>query len=284
GQVWTLAPFNPRGLAESSYAAFRRMLRAAMSRAGLVRIDHVMGLTRAFWVPVDELGGAEGGTYVAQPAAALLALVRIEADRARTVVVGEDLGTVPEGFRDRLAASGLHGCAILQFDGGPGGHPSPQDARPETLAAFGTHDAPTLAGWWRGADIDLRLSLDHIDAAAAETERAARAQSRQALARRLAEEDLLPAAADPETPPDTLDDAWRDAVHALVARSASALAALQLDDALGAEDPQNLPGTVDEHPNWRRLHDAPPEGLAADPRLRRAAALFRNERNDPASL
>ncbi|MEM6742474.1 MAG: 4-alpha-glucanotransferase [Pseudomonadota bacterium] len=280
GQVWNLAPFNPLGLARTDYSAFRRMLRAAMARAGVVRIDHAMGLERAFWIPE----GGEGGTYVRQPSAALLALVRIEAARAGAVVVGEDLGTVPEGFRERMAASGLSGCAVLQFDGGPAGFPAPAETRAEALAAFGTHDTPTLAGWWRGADLDLRVELGHMDDAAASEARARRAEARRALARRLVEEDLLPEGAKPEAPPETLTPTWRDAVHALIARSGAALAAVQIEDALGAEAPQNVPGTVDAHPNWRRLHAVPPEGFADDPDLRRAAAVFSAERRASASL
>ncbi|WP_339950179.1 glycogen debranching protein GlgX [uncultured Albimonas sp.] len=250
GQAWGLAPYDPEGLRRLRYAPFREMLRAAMKHAGAVRIDHVIGLDRCFWVPED---GTPGG-YVKYPTEMLMALVRIEAAKRGCVVVGEDLGTVPDGLRDRLAESNLHGCAILQFEGGPGGYRNPGDFAPASLAAFGTHDTPTLAGWWAADDADLRLSLGHIDAQGAEAVRAERAVARAAICRLLVEEDLLPEGVDPEAPPAEADAALRDAIHALLARGASALMAVQIDDVFGVREPQNVPGTTVEAPNWRRRH------------------------------
>ena len=270
GQVWALAPFNPEGLPAARYAPFRDMLRATMAHAGAVRIDHVIGLDRAFWAPED---GSPGG-YARFPSALLLALVRIEAARAGCVVVGEDLGTVPDGLRGALDASGLHGCAILQFEGGPPGFRAPEDFPARSLASFGTHDTPTLAGWWEAADADLREGLGHADAAGAEAMRAERAGARAALARLLAERGLLPEGVDPAAPPAELTPALRDAVHAALAGAGSALAAVQIDDALDERRQQNVPGTVTEAPNWRLRHAAPADGLDRAEGLARAAAIF----------
>ena len=277
GQVWNLAPFDPHGLAARRYAPFRAMLRAAATHAGLVRIDHVIGLERAFWTPED---GAPG-TYVSQPSEALFALVRLEAARAGCAVVGEDLGTVPEGFRERLAAQGLHGCAVLQFEGGPEGFARPADWPEHLLAAFATHDTPTLAGWWRARDVDDRQALGQLTPAQAGSARTRRAAERAALARRLADDGLAPADLDPAAPPPTLPPSIRDAVHGLLAGSGAALAAVQLDDALGAEAAQNLPGTVTEAPNWRRRHAADPAAPDRNPDLRCTAQVMSAARGRP---
>ena len=274
GQAWGLAPYDPEGLRALRYAPFREMLRAAMHHAGVVRIDHVIGLDRCFWVPED---GTPGG-YVKYPTEMLMALVRIEAAKRGCVVVGEDLGTVPDGLRDRLAASHLHGCAILQFEGGPHGYRNPRDFAEASLAGFGTHDTPTLAGWWAADDADLRLSLGHIDAAGAEAVRAERALCRAALCRLLAEEALLPEGLDPEAPPPLADEPLREAIHALLARGSSALTAIQIDDVFGVREPQNVPGTTVEAPNWRRRHPVAAAQIGGAGLLRALARRLEFER------
>jgi 4-alpha-glucanotransferase len=275
GQEWGLAPFSPEGLRRADYEPFRAMLRAAMDRAGAVRIDHVLGVERAFWVPE---GGDLPGTYVRQPGRMLEALIRLEAARSGTVVVGEDLGTVPEGFRARMAAQGIHGCAVLQFEGGAEGFRDPATWAAPTLAAFGTHDTPTLAGWWEAEDVAIRETLGHLDAAGAAAARAERGRERVALAHRLATAGLLPAGIDPEAPPERLSPGLRDAVHGLIGASGSAMAAVQLDDALGERTQQNVPGTVEEAPNWRRRHRVPPGELDRDPDVAAAAAAVSQTR------
>ncbi|WP_193367803.1 4-alpha-glucanotransferase [Pelagibius marinus] len=270
GQDWALAPFNPLGLHSAAYRPFIEMLRAAMAYAGIIRIDHILGLRRSFWVPED---GAPGG-YVAYPLEPLLALIRLEARRAGCVVVGEDLGSVPPGLRDRLAEAGLLGCAVVQFEKQDQRFHPPEGYRAATLASFGTHDTPTLRGWWCGWDIDQRHAINGGDEAGHEAERQQRAAERAALARLLCDENLAPTGLDPDAPPPQADDALAEALHRLLARAGSALVAVQLDDALGSVAQQNLPGTVDEHPNWRRRYPLSVEELGSDPRLRALAALF----------
>ncbi len=270
GQNWALAPFNPLGLRRAGYRPFIEMLRAAMTYAGIIRIDHILGLRRSFWVAED---GAPGG-YVSYPLEPLLALIRLEARRAGCVVVGEDLGSVPPGLRDRLADAGLLGCAVVQFEKQDQRFHPPEGYRAATLASFGTHDTPTLRGWWSGWDIDQRHTINGGDETAREAERQQRAAERAALARLLCEEGLAPAGLDPAAPPAEADDALAEALHRLLARAGSALIAVQLDDALGSVAQQNLPGTIDEHPNWRRRYPQPVEKLGGDARLRALAALF----------
>jgi phosphoglucomutase len=264
GQDWGLAPFCPRGLRAAGYAPFIETLRAAMRHAGVIRIDHALGFNLAFWRPEDGSPGA----YVAFPLEAMLAITKIEAARAGCVVIGEDLGVVPDGFRQRLGDAGLYGCAVMQFERHGDWFEPPRHWRPATMASFGTHDTPTLRGWLRGRDIDRRLDAGQFDAAKADTARENRRHERAGLERMLRGEAL--GCED--------DEQTVVAVHRALAQGPSALAALNLDDALGLVEQQNLPGTVDGHPNWRRRLPVPVGGLAADPGLRRLCAVLQEAR------
>lgn len=277
GQNWALAPFNPIGLRRAAYRPFIEMLRAAMTHAGIIRIDHILGVRRAFWVPDAESSGGAPGGYVAYPQEALLALIRLEAQRAGCVVVGEDLGSVPPGLRDTLAEAGLLGCAVMQFEKEGAQFHRPETYRHATLASFGTHDTPTLRGWWSGWDIERRHEINDSEPTEREAAQRWRGEDRRALARLLRDEGLAPDGLDPEVPPETADDTLVEAIHRLLARAGSALVAVQLDDALGSPAQQNLPGTVDEYPNWRRRYpvasDTLADALAAAPGLKDLAAL-----------
>ena len=275
GQTWNLAPFSPPGLRAAAYEPFVRMLRAAMAHAGILRIDHVLGLDRGFWIPDS---GAPGG-YVRYPLEPLLALVRIEAARAGCIVAGEDLGSVPRGLRQRLAGAGLLGCAVMQFETDEHEFRPPRHYRPASLASAGTHDTPTLRGWWCGRDIELRHDLGRTTARERTAALAARAAERRALCRLLVEERHAPPDLDPAAPPAEADDATVVAVHALLAGAGSSLLSVQLDDALGMVEQQNLPGTVDEHPNWRRRYPVAVEALAGDPGLAAIARVVGSRRN-----
>ena len=274
GQNWNLSPFNPRGLRAAAYRPFVRMLRTAMAHAGMIRIDHVLGLKRGFWVPES---GAPGG-YVGYPLETLLALVRIEAAQADCIVVGEDLGSVPQGLRPRLAESGLLGSVVMQFEKDGRSFRAPRRYRPATLASTGTHDTPTLKGWWSGRDIELRHRLGRTTAKERAAALAARAAERGALCRLLVEEGQAPPGLDPGAPPHDADEATVVAVHALLADAASALLAVSLDDALGVVEQQNLPGTVDEHPNWRRRYPVEVGALSQDPGLAAIARVVASTR------
>ncbi len=264
GQNWALAPFSPEGLRRASYAPFIELLRATMHHAGLVRIDHALGLSRSFWIPQT----GEPGGYVRYPLDALLAIVAIEARRAGTVVVGEDLGLVPAEFRDRLAEAGLYGCAVMQFErDASGAFRDPRSYRAQSLASFGTHDTPTFNGFCAARDIGWWARLGRIPPDGVAAARAERADALAALAR-LCEPDDAPLGAACGNAAAT-DEIAPDSMHRTLARAGSALVAVQLDDALGAVEQQNLPGTIDEHPNWRRRASAPVERLAGDPRLAR---------------
>ena len=246
GQDWELLPFNPVELGRRNYTPLIRMVRRAMDGAGALRIDHVLGLERQFWHP---LSGAPAA-YVGFPGDILRAILALESRRSRTLVIGEDLGTVPEGFRDRMAARSIYGTRIFYFEwDGKGGFKPPEDYTQSALASVTSHDLPTLAGYWAGRDIDWRVELG----IAAESERIAqdraeRARSRQAILKLLKREGLLPNG----LTPNELSRELAVAIHALVARARSDLVAIQLEDILGLIEQPNLPGTTTEHPNWRR--------------------------------
>ena len=275
GQSWGLAPFSPLGLAQTGYAPFVATIRAAMRHAGLIRIDHILGFDRAFWVPED---GTTGG-YVRMPCDSLMAIVRAEAARSDTAVIGEDLGVVPEGLREKLARSGFHGSAVMQFERDRrGSFRPPRQYRREAAASIGTHDTPTLAGWWESRDIDWAERLGRTDAAGAARWRAERRRDRVRLLRLVATAGLLPVDVDPNNPPTSLTVSINGAIHALLGRTPSAVAIVQLDDALGAVEQPNIPGTTDEHPNWQRALAARTEELASHPMLAFVAAQMRRIR------
>ncbi len=256
GQDWGVTTFSPHGLVAHGYAAFLEMLRTALRHAGGVRIDHVMGLARLWVVP--EGGGPADGAYLRFPLDDMLRLVRLESLRHRAIVIGEDLGTVPEGFQESLQSSGLAGMRVLWFEREGDRFKPPERWSADAVAMTTTHDLPTVAGWWRGLDVAWQRRLGRGDpdrsARARVQERAALWEAFQASGAAAGE---LPAADD--TQPVV------DAACAHIAASACALALLPIEDALGLEDQPNLPGTVDEHPNWRRRLPAPADALFADP-------------------
>jgi phosphoglucomutase len=251
GQSWGLAPMIPAALEDTGFAALADTLAAQFRHAGLLRIDHILGFDRAFWVPEGEAPGA----YIAMPRAAMLAIARLEAARAGALIVGEDLGNVPEGLREALAESGLMGCAVAQFERDGAAWKRAEDYPEAALASFGTHDLPTWEGWRQGRDIAARARIDGWD----------RAFRDRAMEERRAEVATFEARVGGTT---------HDDVAGFLARTPARLVALQIEDVLGLADQPNLPGTTDEYPNWRRRLPVAPVDAARSPALRRAAALM----------
>jgi 4-alpha-glucanotransferase len=260
GQNWGLLPFSPAGLKALRYRPFIELMRRNMRHAGVLRIDHVLGLARSFWLPA---GGAVAGTYIRYPLQDLLALVTLESHRNRCLVVGEDLGTVPDALRAALDDHGLLGCRLLYFEWDETGACRPASSYPRRcIASIGTHDLAPLRGFWEGRDIAARARLDqYADAAAERAAHAAREQQKRNLLACLAAEGLLPAGVEPARPPATLSDPLLDAFHRFLGRTPAMLKAVQYEDACGAVEQANLPGTIDEHPNWRRKVGPPIEAL-----------------------
>lgn len=254
GQNWNLTAFAPGKLSADRFRGWQRTIAQAMRHAGVFRIDHVLGLNRSFWIPDD---GSPGG-YIRQPSDVLFGLIAIEADRVGTVVIGEDLGLVPPGFREDMSRKGFYGYSVLQYEKDANGRfRATDDIRPQSLACFATHDTPTLKGYWQGRDIDWWQRLDWIDASQAEQAR---------IDRTTEVADLMGEGLEKTSNPPKFDD-FRDRVHRSLAQSPAAMVSIQLDDLLGHSEAQNLPGTVLEHPNWQRRYDVNTEDFVVIPEL-----------------
>ena len=238
GQDWGLPPWRPDRLAEMGYLPFRDVIRGTLRHAGGLRIDHVMGLFRLWWVPAG--GTAAEGTYVSYDADAMLGVLALEAHRVGALVVGEDLGTVEPGVRQALDATGVLGSAVLWFESEDDRLLPPSQWRAAALATVTTHDLPTAAGFLAEQHVSIRHELGLLGVPLQdEADRARR--ERTALLRLLAETGLL----------ERCDGDPVLAMHAVLAASPSRLVLAAYGDAVGDLRQPNLPGTVDEYPNWR---------------------------------
>ena len=267
GQNWGLPPLRPDALRRARHELFVDTLRESMRQAGALRIDHVMGLMRLFWIPPGR--EAREGAYVHYPFDEMLAIVALESHRCHCMVIGEDLGTVPDEVRTALARAAVLSYRLLYFERDAAGDFKPSGEYPrEALVAVSTHDLPTLAGWWDGVDLRLRQALNLFPSdSLREAQILARAQDRVRLLLALDRAKLLPEGIRADAPPPTLDAALAEAVHAYAAAAPARVMVLQLEDALGAAEQANLPGTVDEHPNWRRKLPTGLDALADEPRV-----------------
>jgi len=274
GQVWDLPPFDPHRLRRDGYQSVSELLAANMRHAGALRIDHVMGLARQFWIP-DGASGADGA-YVAFPFDDLLAVLALESERAKCLVIGEDLGSVPEGFRERMSEAGAFGYRVLPFERDEHGFKPPAAWPRPDMACVATHDLPPLAGWWDGLDVAERLDLGLITIDEARAAHASRAEDRRALLDALAQEGLLPPAATADGP---LTQALAAAVHAFIAVTRAALAVAQVEDLAGERVAVNLPGTDRERPNWRRRIATPLEDLFDAPLAQAIVSVMRAARS-----
>ncbi|MGW2447189.1 4-alpha-glucanotransferase [Streptomyces sp. NPDC001675] len=279
GQDWGLPPWRPDRLAASGHAPYRHLLRALFRYTGALRIDHVMGLFRLWWVPQGR--PPTEGTYVRHDAEAMLALLALEAFRAGAVVIGEDLGTVEPGVRERLQRRGVLGTSVLWFERdweGDGRPLPPERWRADCLATATTHDLPPTAARLTGDHVGLRDRLGLLTRSAAEESAEAAADTAEWLAL-LGSLGLLdsPAAG----PPGSDEEAEIQGVHRFLLRTPARLVGVWLPDGVGDRRPQNLPGTWDEYPNWRLPvadSDGRPvtlEELAASPRLRALLDVLR---------
>lgn len=277
GQVWGLPPPDPHRWRAAGYAPFISLLRANMRHAGALRIDHVMGLARLFWVPEGARG--EDGAYVAYPLQDLLGELALESERARCLVIGENLGTVPHGFNDALEQANVLSYRVLPFERDGAVYRPPSRYPRRAVACVASHDLPTLAGWWNGADIAERERLGLSAPPEAGGALAARQADKAELLRALVEAGLIP----PGAKFDHLDQTLAAAITTFVAATPSALALIQIDDLAGETEAVNLPGTDRERPNWRRkVAPRMPDLFSAEPAASMLAAA-RRERG-PAGL
>lgn len=281
GQDWNLAPPSPAAMARENFATFRATMAALTASAGALRIDHVMSLRQLFLVPD---GKPADGAYIRYPMATLLNLLGEASRRSGTVVIGEDLGIVPSGFREVMAGQKILSYRILYFERGPDYFLDPKYYPRLALACLSTHDLPTWRGWWLGTDIGLRLDAGLIGASTAEKQREERAAERCLMVKAMGDAGLLT----PETraeaeaalarPEDGSPASLLVAAHRMIARTPSLLACVRLADMAGEEGQTNLPGTVDAFPNWRPRLRVAIEELEALPLFRALAGAMAAER------
>lgn len=277
GQDWSLPPLDPLALARDGYRYWILLLRAAFRHAGALRIDHILGLARQFWVPAGR--SPTEGAYVRFPFDDLAGILALESRRARALVIGEDLGTVPPGFRERLARWGILGSSVLLFERDRrGGFKRPQAYPDRVLASANTHDLAPIRSFWEESDLALRR---RVGAIASDAELAAarreRARDRAALRRLLEAERALP-----RRHGEAGDGRLRGAVHDVLARTPAALVAISLDDLSGEREPVNLPGIPEARfPSWTRRMSMSLGRLRTDPDAARALAPVRRRRTLP---
>ncbi|NUP75487.1 MAG: 4-alpha-glucanotransferase, partial [Sinomonas sp.] len=282
GQNWNQPPWHPVRLEDSGYIAFRDMLRTILRHAGGIRVDHVLGLFRLWWIP--EGGSPEEGTYVYYDHEALIGILALEAQRAGAIVIGEDLGVFEPWVRDYLSERGIFGTSILWFEHDGGAPLAPERYRQQCLTSVNTHDLPPTAGYLAGEHVTLRESLGLLRRPV-EEERAADAAEQEAVLALVRERGLLPPADGAPAGPGSrsAEDVQRiiEALYAFTALTPSALLGVALVDAVGETRTQNQPGTSQEYPNWRIPLAGPSgegvllDGLAANPRF---ASLMRTVR------
>jgi 4-alpha-glucanotransferase len=270
GQNWGLPPFNPRALEAEAYRSFIDLIRANMRYAGALRIDHVMGLLHLYCVPAG--CPPSEGAYVRYPMDDLIGILKLESVRQRCLVVGEDLGTVPEGFRERMAEAQILSYRVLFFEKDGNDFRSPEEYPRLSVAVDGSHDLPTLRAWWSGADLSLKERLNLFPRAAdAEQARAEREQDRSAFVAALQARGIDCRGLG--------SDQLFEAAHTFLASTGSALALVQLDDISDEEDPVNVPNTSTEHANWRRKSSMDLDAIESSTRLQKVAALFESARS-----
>ncbi|WP_274424053.1 4-alpha-glucanotransferase [Chelativorans sp. YIM 93263] len=242
GQSWGLAPLSPAEIAERDFEPLQRSYETILRHAGALRIDHAMSLYRLFWIP-DGFPPGEGA-YVLYPMEGMVRVLAKVSQRAGAIIIGEDLGVVPKGFRAAMDRASLLGYRVFYFERDEDGFIPPEKWPRSVLACVGSHDTPTLAGWWTGSDIETREQIGLIDRAVARKERENRGSEKKQA------KDLLRARG--IIARDEFDETVAAGIHQLVASTQARLVVAQMEDLLGLADQPNVPGTVDEHPNWRR--------------------------------
>lgn len=241
GQNWSQPPWDPSALARAGYAPYRDLLRTVLRHAGAIRVDHIIGLFRLWWIP--GAARADAGAYVRYDHEALVGILCLEAQRAGAIVIGEDLGVFEPWVRDYLAERGILGTSVLWFEKGEGGRPlDPEAYRRLALATITTHDLPPTAGYLAGEHVDLRERLGLLTAPAAQVRQVARAE-RDGMVAFLGERGLIG--------DDPSERELVEALHVLITRTPAVLVGVSLADAVGERRTQNQPGTDQEYPNWK---------------------------------
>jgi 4-alpha-glucanotransferase len=272
GQDWGLVTLCPRAMRRNGFHAYIEMIRAALRYAGGVRIDHILGLSRLWLVPPG--APPKCGAYLRYPTDDMLRLLALESHLHRAIVIGENLGTIPEGFNEKVLGAGVLGMQVLWFMRNGNDFLAPAEWASDGVAMTTTHDLPTVAGWWDGCDIAWKCRLNMLHPKATmDSEIYQRACERHALRNALqAFKAEVPARASSPA----AEDAPLGDVFAFIGATPAPLVIVPLEDALAEAQQPNLPGTVNEHPNWRRRVPLPADRVLDDPAVdERLAALAR---------
>jgi 4-alpha-glucanotransferase len=279
GQNWGFPPMIPDRLRENGYDLFVRTIRQNMCHLGALRIDHAAGIFRLFWIPKGMK--AADGAYVRCHAEDLLRIIALESVRNRTLVVGEDLGTITDYMRDSLQRFGMLSYRLFYFERN---HPDPSFLPPErypamALSAVTTHDLPTLYGFWSGRDLEVKRQLGISDESQLARQRSDRDRDRNLIIRALKERGMLQGfqSKDAASIPAMTHDLCL-AIYRYLSASPSKLVLVSLDDMVGTMDQQNLPGTVSEYPNWMQKTPLLLEQIIADQRWHDLAAVLQQDR------
>ncbi|EHC66446.1 4-alpha-glucanotransferase, partial [Salmonella enterica subsp. enterica serovar Mississippi str. A4-633] len=264
GQNWGLPPMDPHIIVARAYEPFIDLLRANMQNCGALRIDHVMSLLRLWWIPYGET--ADQGAYVQYPVDDLLAILALESQRHRCMVIGEDLGTVPVEIVGKLRDSGVYSYKVLWFENdleknfrAPGAYPQ------QSMAVASTHDLPTLRGYWECGDLTLGKALGlYPDEVILRGLYEDRERAKQGLLDALHKYGCLPKRAGHKALLMSMTPTLNRGLQRYIADSNSGLLGLQPEDWLDMADPVNVPGTSDQYKNWRRKLSASLEAMFAD--------------------
>mgnify|MGYP000256483315 CR=1 FL=1 len=250
GQDWGLTPINPVALQKQGYLPLVKALRSNMQYAGALRIDHILGLMRQYWVAPGMK--ADEGVYITFPLEDILRIIALESRRNNCVVIGEDLGTVPDGFGDIMARAGLLSYKVLFFERWDSGFFMRPDLYPaQSMVTVSTHDLPTLAGWWTGKDLAWRQKLNlYPNEEMGQNERNSRIEDRQLLVSALDDLNVIDMSKAPIQAPAQMNRELNLAVQKYMAQAPSHIQLIPLEDALEVVEQVNIPGTIDEHPNW----------------------------------
>ncbi|MBL4942147.1 MAG: 4-alpha-glucanotransferase [Colwellia sp.] len=252
GQDWGLTPINPVALQQQGYLPLVKALRSNMQYAGALRIDHILGLMRQYWVAPGMK--ADEGVYITFPLADILRIIALESRREECVVIGEDLGTVPEGFGDIMASAGLLSYKVLFFERWDSGFFMRPELYPaQSMVTVSTHDLPTLTGWWTGRDLEWRQQLNlYPNDEMGQQERTSRIEDRNLLISALGDLNVIDMAKSPPQAPAKMNTELSAAVQKYLAQAPSHIQLIPLEDALEIVEQVNIPGTIDQHPNWRQ--------------------------------
>ncbi|MEQ4529684.1 MAG: 4-alpha-glucanotransferase [Mixta sp.] len=281
GQNWGLPPMDPHVMTARAYQPFIDMLRANMASCGALRIDHVMSMLRLWWIPYGMT--ANHGAYVSYPVDDLLAILALESQRNRCMVIGEDLGTVPQEIIGKLRRSGIYSWKVLYFEQeSADSYRAPQQWPRQSMASATTHDLPTLRGFWSAGDLTLGEELGlYPDKVVLKGLYENRERQKQALLKALHEQGCVPKKLGKRAATLPMSPELNRGMQRYIAESNSALLGLQPEDWLDMEKPVNVPGTVDQYPNWRRKLSRTLEEMFSDEQINRLIKDLDQRRRAP---